>query len=266
MKTIHGKKMQAISITYGEVTETRTGMNQNGNNLREGFTYDELKKAKKWFKERGFNAKLFHLNKALAGVDLDGKDAPDSYVLHVENGAKCFCDPDNMYKEQVKLTPDKTYFDGRRKKVLNMRARYNLTFGEEAVEPDIDNKVGKQVAFEDVPETEKIRIGLEEAFGEKAAGLRAEGNYYFEPKKCGIGKHGDRERGIVICASLGEPMLMHFEWFYRCKPRGKKVEFPKNHGDLYAMSAHAVGQNWMKSSTWQLRHAVGHDRNSRYLK
>ena len=48
--------MQAISITYGEVTETRTGMNQNGNNLREGFTYDELKNAKKWFKERGFKS------------------------------------------------------------------------------------------------------------------------------------------------------------------------------------------------------------------
>ena len=57
--------MQAISITYGEVTETRTGMNQNGNNLREGFTHDELKKAKKWFREKGFNAKLFNLNKGL---------------------------------------------------------------------------------------------------------------------------------------------------------------------------------------------------------
>ena len=258
--------MQAISITYGEVTESRTGMNQNGNVLREGFTYEELKGAKKWFKERGCEVKLFHLNKALEGVDLDGKEAVDSYVLHVKNGVKCFCDPDKMYKEQVALTPDKTYFDGRRKRVLNMQARYNLTFGENEIGPDIENKVGKQVAFKDVPETEKLRDGLGGVFGEKAMGLRAEGNYYFAPKKCGIGKHGDRERGIVICASLGEPMLMHFEWFYRCKGRGKKVEFTKNHGDLYAMSAHAVGQDWRKSSTWQLRHAVGHDRNSKFLR
>jgi len=257
---------QAISITYGEVTETRTGMNQNGNVLREGFTLAELQYAKNWFEQRGCTVNLMHLNEALEGVDLDGKEAPAAYVLEVKRGANCWCDPDKMYKEQVALTPDKTYFDGRRQRVLNMRARYNTTFGENAVEPDIANKVGQQVAFKDVPETEKLRKGLAEAFGEKALGLRAEGNYYYEPKKCGIGKHGDRERGIVICGSLGESMLMQFEWFYRSKGRGKKVSFKKEHGDLYAMSAHAVGQEWRKSSTWQLRHAVGHDENSKYLK
>ena len=257
---------QAISITYGEVTETRTGMNRNGRALREGFILEELQYAKDWFEQRGFTANLMHLNEALEGVDLDGKVALPSYVLEVKSGVRCHCDPDKMYREHVELNPDKTYFDNRRQRVLNMRARYNLTFGETGIDPDISNRVGRQVAFEDVPETEKLRRGLAEAFGKKAIGLRAEGNYYFTPKKCGMGKHGDRERGIVICASLGTPMWMQFEWFYRNKAQGKKIAFKKEHGDLYAMSAHAVGQGWLRSSTWQLRHAVGFDKNSKYLK
>ena len=52
-------------------------------------------------------------------------------------------------------------------------------------------------------------------------------------------------------------MPMHFQWFYRHKPIGKRVILSLNHGDIYIMSEKAVGTDWKYSSFPTLRHAAG---------
>ena len=47
-------------------------------------------------------------------------------------------------------------------------------------------------------------------FDEKARGLIAELNHYYNVAKCGIGFHGDTERRIVICVRLGAPIPMFY--------------------------------------------------------
>jgi len=37
---------------------------------------------------------------------------------------------DNLYKEQMSIEYDKKYFDRRRGRTLNKRARYNIVFGD----------------------------------------------------------------------------------------------------------------------------------------
>jgi hypothetical protein len=74
---------------------------------------------------------------------------------------------------------------------------------------------------------------------------------------CGIGYHGDTERSIVIGARLGEPIPLHYQWYYRSQPVGNNVSINLESGDIYAMSEKAVGNDWKKSSILTLRHAAG---------
>ena len=57
--------------------------------------------------------------------------------------------------------------------------------------------------------TVRERIG--EVFGPKAERLLAEGNRYYE-EGSGIGFHGDSERKIVICLSLGRESTLRYFW------------------------------------------------------
>jgi hypothetical protein len=54
--------------------------------------------------------------------------------------------------------------------------------------------------------------------------LAAEGNYYYDSSKCGIGFHGDSERKKVIALrlSVGKCSPLHFQWFLMGKPVGKR--------------------------------------------
>ena len=45
---------------------------------------------------------------------------------------------------------------------------------------------------------------------EGCAALMAEGNYYFDTTKCGIGFHGDTERRKVVAVRTGNLLLAHF--------------------------------------------------------
>jgi hypothetical protein len=87
--------------------------------------------------------------------------------------------------------------------------------------------------------------------------LIAEGNYYYDHKRCGIGFHGDKERVVVYAARLGASMPLHFQWFHRSLPVGKRIIIPLDGGDVYVMSEKAVGADWMHSSKLTLRHATG---------
>ena len=88
-----------------------------------------------------------------------------------------------------------------------------------------------------------------------------EGNRYYNLKKTGIGFHGDTERVVVICLSIGcwnYPMRWH--WFKDGMPVGKPIDITLNSGDVYIMSEKAVGADWKLKSQYTLRHAAGADK------
>jgi hypothetical protein len=71
-----------------------------------------------------------------------------------------------------------------------------------------------------------------------AKDLTAEGNFYYDVKKCGVGFHGDRERKKVVAIRLcnGKCTPLHYQWFLRSKPIGKRAIIELNDRDLYVMS------------------------------
>ena len=95
-------------------------------------------------------------------------------------------------------------------------------------------------------------------FGPKADRLLAQGNKYYE-EGSGIGFHGDGERKIVICLSLGRESILRYFWR---KPGSSEnvygpVDVNVRHGDIYIMSEKATGNDWRKSSRYRLVHAAG---------
>ena len=86
-----------------------------------------------------------------------------------------------------------------------------------------------------------------------------EGNRYYNLKKTGIGFHGDTERVIVICITIGGggDYPMRWQWFKDGMPIGKHIDIKLNDGDVYIMSEKAVGSDWKLSSLYTLRHSAG---------
>lgn len=246
-----------FSITYGDQAENHVGMHKLGELAESGFKYSDCTKK---LKEKNIDFEVIKLHKNLPETeDILGCKA---YVIIIRNGVNILLDdPEGatqMYEEQKKQKFDKTAF--MKGRVVNKRARWNSCFAEEGQEPDIANGKGTVVPFKKVPHLDKLRKILPQYFGLKASDLLAEMNYYYDPKNCGIGFHGDSERRKVICARLGASLPMHFQWFKRFKPIGNRVKFTLNHGDLYIMSEKAVGTDWKKSYILTLRHAAGCDK------
>ena len=76
-----------------------------------------------------------------------------------------------------------------------------------------------------------------------------EGNRYYNLKKTGIGFHGDTERVVVICISIGcDNYPMRWQWFKAGMPVGEPHwHVILNCGDVYIMSEKAVGHaEWKK--------------------
>ena len=85
-----------------------------------------------------------------------------------------------------------------------------------------------------------------------------EGNRYYNLKNTGIGFHGDTERVVVICISIGcDNYPMRWQWFKDGMPVGESIDITLNCGDVYIMSEKAVGADWKLRSIYTLRHAAG---------
>jgi hypothetical protein len=97
---------------------------------------------------------------------------------------------------------------------------------------------------------------LGEVLGPRAQGLLAELNYYYDQRKCGIGSHGDGERRRVIGLRVGTPMNLCYYWYHQSNRVGDKVSLMLNEGDMYIMSAKAVGTDWKRRKVPTLRHAA----------
>eukprot|EP00484_Ammonia_sp_Unknown_P030229 CAMPEP_0197031150 /NCGR_PEP_ID=MMETSP1384-20130603/10237_1 /TAXON_ID=29189 /ORGANISM="Ammonia sp." /LENGTH=331 /DNA_ID=CAMNT_0042460639 /DNA_START=69 /DNA_END=1064 /DNA_ORIENTATION=- len=249
-----------ISITFGDAAENHVGMEIIGKLAAEGFTVDDLQKAEqKFIALHQAKTELVTLNEYLPK---DQECDSTAAVLIIRNGVQLMLESmeksvKDLYAEQATLPIDTKYFDRRRKKVLNKNARGNLCFAENGHAPDYEHGKGTVVAYDRVPLTKYIRERLPVYFGEKANELAAEGNYYYDIAKCGIGFHGDAERKKVIAFRLGQSMPLHYQWFARYKAVGERCKLSIHEGDIYAMSEKATGFDWKKSSVLTLRHAAG---------
>lgn len=243
---------QAITITYGDQAENHKGMQIIGTAIPSGLSLEDMVSIQKCLNVLGMTTEMVRLN------DPDG-DLPDASVLIIRNGVNMILGPmsktaDDMYAEQKVLPKDtKAFMYGR---VVNKKARHNLCFGDEKQEPNYEEGQGRVIPWRDVPLTNAIRIFMSQ-LSPKFRTLVAEGNYYYNPSKCGISFHGDSERRIVIAARLGVSIPLHYQWFNRSKPVGPRIKLTLNHGDIYIMSDKAVGHDWKSSSKFTLRHAAG---------
>lgn len=248
-----------ITITFGDQAENHVGMQKIGKLADHGFDLKDLCHAKDKFEKLGLKCELIDLK-----ANMKEPDLPPAHVLIIRKGVNAFFPKDttdDLFKEQSSLNTDKKAFMYGR--VVNKTARYNLCFSEANQDPDYANKKGRVIAYNDIPLTKTIRENLHTFLGDKAKSLNAEGNYYYDLKKTGIGFHGDTERKIVVAMRLGASMPLHYQWFQNSKPVGDTIKLKLDHGDLYVMSEKATGQDWKKKKIYTLRHAAGCEK---YLK
>jgi len=244
--------MPTTTLTYCDQAENHIDMEQIGVLCHEGFTLEELKKIQE--KVGGDIKELACLREE------DGKKIlvnQKGFLLVIKDGVNKILEGqlDELKKEQFSLSPDKkAYMYGR---VVNKHARHNLCFSDVGHPPDYENKKGTVIAYDTVPFTKLLREKIGLFLPEKTKDLVCEGNYYYDVKKCGIGFHGDAERRKVIGVRLGDSIPLHFQWFYKNKPVGKRIEFMLNDGDIYIMSDKAVGFDWKQYNILALRHAAG---------
>lgn len=273
----HSTFKSTFTITYGEVAENHVGNQQIGDGVFDhGLSSNDLRKIETMFHSENTNSvtELINLKKYIDDDEITD-DVEDAYILIIRNGVDTLLQTndggvsgsaDDMFNEQNELKKDTKYFDIRRNKVLNKLARHNLCFDFEGQDADYESGKGTVIDFNHVPYTYKVRDILGDMLNEigyDGDKIRAEGNYYYDPTKCGIGFHGDSERRIVIGVRLGVSIPLHYQWYQQSQEIGIRCKLELNHGDIYFMSDKAVGHDWKKRIVPTLRHAAGADK---YLK
>ena len=253
------------AVTFGEVAILHVGGAEMGEGIREhGFSVPELERFRTMLAAKGAECELVDVSAPLPTGEMQRTHAAATLV--VRNGAQFFCDvgseeavPNvaNMLRaEQQEIPYDRKFWNARQRKTLNKRARLNTTFGPTDVAASEDFRQPTVHKFP--PHLAAFRAGLEVLLGPKASGLNAEGNHYFE-RKSGIGFHGDAERKIVICLSLGGASVLRYHW----RTPGSSehtlppVDLRVGHGDVYIMSEKATGFDWKHRSKVRVVHGAG---------
>jgi len=263
----------------------------------EGFTASDLEglgsyfenKTGVWISEDGVVASdvaVLNLN-ALSGANEIGELSTDDQarVLLLRNWVQETFEPttvQDIYKELIADSWDAEYLDKNkyrteivdgvetkvRGKRMNKRARRNLCYvaGREQ-EPDVWKGKGRIVDLKKKTALNKavdrlrsmIKEGLLSFDSKTKVEINVvEGNRYYDLKNTGIGFHGDTERVVVICISIGcDNYPMRWQWFKDSMPVGKPIDITLNCGDVYIMSEKAVGSDWKLSSLYTLRHSAG---------
>lgn len=256
---------QTFTITLGDQAENHVGMQKIGELAAEGFDADDLRRAKEWFESHGCATETVALHNYLP-MEYQSRST-EAYIFVARRGLNALLGredgADNFFQEQHKLQKDKkALMYGR---VVEKHARHNLCFGEEAQEPDYAEGKGRIVSFSSVPLLRRIREQLKDVVGTKAADLAAEGNYYYDLDKCGIGFHGDSERKKVVGVRIGADFPLHFLWFKESKPISEYIRFNFDHGDVYMFSEKATGWDWKRKVIPTLRHAAGASKYLRFV-
>ena len=188
----------------------------------------------------------------------------------------------DIYKELIADTWDAEYLDKNKYRIeivdgvetkvrgkrMNKRARTNLCYvaGREQ-EPDVWKGKGRIVDLKKKTAlnlaVDRLRDMIEDGLIEIGSKTKVEinvveGNRYYNLKNTGIGFHGDTERVVVICISIGcDNYPMRWQWFKDGMPVGESIDITLNCGDVYIMSEKAVGADWKLRSIYTLRHAAG---------
>lgn len=267
------------------------GENHRGNQLigrmpikGEGFKYSDIDiMGEKIRKSMGDNVEVLNLNN-LSGVEvINGLNNEDqARVLILRNWASKD-KTEQIYKECVEDKWDSKYLDPNkyrteikdgkevkvRGKVMNKLARTNLCYvAGMSQEPEYIEGKGTIVDLNTKStlnsEVLRLRTTLQEALVEGGSDSKVEinvveGNRYYDLKKTGIGFHGDTERVVVICLTIGGGggYPMRFQWFKDGMPIGNSIDLALNDGDVYIMSEKSVGADWKLRSKYTLRHAAG---------
>jgi alkylated DNA repair dioxygenase AlkB len=251
----HKDAHKTFTLTFGEVCENHVRNEQIGHLAEKGFSLEELQHIRRYFDERGCSTELLNLNELLFEDDEEKDKAEPAYVLVLRDGLGTLLSPSEkkeFYEEQDQLEKDKKVkMYGR---VVNKHARHNLCFADEGHASDYENGMGTVVAFRDVPCLSKVREMIHEITGKR---LYAEGNYYYDTRKCGIGYHGDAERRLVVGIRVGEEMPLHYRWYKNSRVVSKTLKLSLGDGDMYVMGEKAVGFDWKMRSKYTLRHAAG---------
>lgn len=242
------KPTKSISITFGDVSENHYGNQKNGKLSLQGYSIEDLEFLKNKFEEKQIECELIRLDEVVE------KDL-GAGILIIRDGLKYFdINHNDLFNELVNLDWDKKYLCKRRGKVLNKHARYNLCFSNESQEPNYELGKGRIYSFNDLKNLNKLRNDLGD-FGDEFENLECEGNYYYN-KKCYIGYHGDTERKKVFALRLGATMNLKYSWYQYSKKVKDEFNFVLNSGDMYIMSAKAVGHDWKKRNILTLRHSA----------
>lgn len=247
------------TITFGDCAENHIGMQKIGNEIDTGFTYNDLLYIRSVFNE--YDTELINLKNTKFNTNIDKNDIDDAYILIVRNGLKKLLNGytlSSFFNEQYDLKKDeKALMYGR---VVNKVARHNLCFGENQQKPDYKNGKGTIIAFDNVPILNNVRnniINFLPNLNHKLNNIVAEGNYYYDIKKCYIGYHGDTERKIVIGVRIGATFPLYFKWFLNNKNISEPIKLLLNTGDIYFMDVKTTGNDWKKRKIPTLRHSAG---------
>ena len=262
-----------MTLTFGEVAESHVGMQKIGQKDKEGFSYNDLLKAQKYFNSKGCKTILLHLNNFLPEKCHDKEEneklkiaknqkSYQAWILVAKKGIECLTgdkDGENLLTEMLLFKWDTKLYNERRDIVQEKRARHNLNFSNKKQTADFTKGKGTTIPWGEVPLLLDTKNSLVKAFGDKANNLNCEGNLYYIPGKTGIGYHGDTERKKVIGVRFGGNMNINYMWHYNNKPRGMNVSISLEKGDIYCMSEKTVGTDWLDAPKKQftLRHAAG---------
>lgn len=258
------KLLQKVyTITYGDVAENHARMQKIGQLHAQGYSLSCLQTVQQRLVSEGVTCELIPLHQPLLDFFQEqgiAKEVEEAYVLVIRKGAQHILGTDGtveLMAENDALTMDKHAL--MRGRVVNKIARWNLCFADEDQEPLYADGKGRIVAWQHIPLMQQIRLKIAEWTSDEL--LNGEANYYYDVSKCGIGYHGDGERKKVFAMRIGlTAMPLYYQWYERSERVGPRIQLNLYNGDMYMMSAKAVGFDWLKKSILTLRHATGCDK------
>lgn len=246
---------KTYTITFGDVAENHARMQKIGTLHENGYSFEQMKHVEGILKGEGVECEMYALHQYWTGQG----EVEEAYLLVIRKGVQHILgtkDTTTLIEENDGLDMDKhALMKGR---VVNKHARWNLCFAEEGQEPDYESGKGRVIAWKHIPLMQQIREKISEWTEDEL--LNGEANYYYDISKCGIGFHGDGERRKVFAVRMGASMPLYYQWYQRSEAVGPRIKLELHDGDMYMMSAKAVGFDWLQKIKATLRHATGCDK------
>lgn len=259
---------RAFTLTYAPSGENHVGNQIVGTVSNVSFSPEELHSVHDFLNTNDIGSEVHILNEYLP----EGYFAPDAALLIIPDGVKKVFDVNerDLFDECESLSYDNHYLDTRFGGAKQKHARWNTIFADFTQDANYEEGKGSVYNFNSLPLASTIRTGIPYLFGDKAANLIAEVNYYRnvypnQPKKhqTGIGFHTDKERNMVIGVRIGASFPLSFAWYEGATSITEAITFELDAGTVYVMSAEAVRPTKSKdkslrsSTRLQLKHAAG---------